>query len=170
MSADVTSAKIGPKLGKAVSSFEQANKQLLLEKDYASILSYDSNAGYISALNDFLGGAVSGSSISTKTGVRYDITYIPGGNMTSRFHHNNYCGTVNVSINPARGNVDAENYFYFGLFCDGSLRPKGGSQSWNNADGSTWKDQCRAGATPSAAGAQYCAGHIFENNMKVLYK
>ena len=57
---------------------------------------------------------------------------------------------------------------------DGSLQPAGSSflESINKKhSGYTsqhWKDNCPVGNKPT--GASYCAGHIFENNLKVLYR
>ena len=50
--------------------------------------------------------------------------------------------------------------FYFKLMNDGSLQPWGA--------GGEWKESCPIGAIPT--GLEYCAGHIFENGLKVLYK
>lgn len=186
LQADTVAAQIGPKLAKAVSSFEQANMALLDDQNVDDLS--DSNVltnatTYRNALTDFMkastdtyGNVASGNSdpvLIAKDGVVYLIEPINlagrAAAQISTTPHRNYIGRVDIDINGTnRPNAVGEDHFVFGLFGDGSLRPKGGSQSWNVTDNNTWTTRCAADATP--ADATYCAGHIFENNLKVLYK
>ena len=92
----------------------------------------------------------------------------------------------------------ATDTFRFSWWNDGSLRPQGGT-NWNggvivcskDSNGNCitdennndimeenardivggaeyWQTQCAKDAIPT--NPEYCAGHIFENNLKVLYK
>ena len=80
--------------------------------------------------------------------------------------HKQKIGYIYIHINGMQGHsLDGEDRFYFTLFNDGSLKPKG-AQGWGGEK--TWRTECPAGGIPDDY--SYCAGHIFENNLKVLYK
>ena len=123
----------------------------------------------------------------SKDGVSYEFkqdTTAIGGIDTSEPAYMQRIGDVVIDIDgPGHGkDLAATDKFYFSWWNDGSLRPKGainwngtaiagGADHWNN------DDTCPEGSEPSTttpaggvAPAEYCAGHIFENNLKVLYE
>ncbi|MCQ2744418.1 MAG: type II secretion system GspH family protein [bacterium] len=61
--------------------------------------------------------------------------------------------------------------FFFTMWCDGSLKAVG-TNGWDKgaptASAELWSSKCPANTAPTDA--KYCAGHIFENGLKVLYK
>lgn len=107
--------------------------------------------------------------------------------------------TIDINGDAGHGE-DGTDVFYFSWWNDGSLRPKGatnwdGGQDYDcefientttcktDEDGKNvptttvsdsesgrkhWKSQCNIGVSPTDA--KYCAGHVFENNLKVLYR
>ena len=184
--SNTQAAQIGPKLGKAVSMFEQASMALLSENDVDAISdAYSTASSFRTALEGHMKVADAGgvfvpaaialapplasTSIKTRDGVEYIFPSSLVTFSTSSNPSDNYLCDITIDINSANGTKTAgEDTFYFGLFDDGSLRPKGGKKSWNGTDNNTWSAKCAKDALPSDA--TYCAGHIFENNMKVLYK
>ena len=188
--SDTTSAQIGPKLAKAVSSFEQANQAMLNDNGVDSLDDgglANTQQLLVQNLQRYLKGASDGdNTFTTKDGISYIITIpvkasrtVPnpqdpphmqriGGNITG----------VIIDINGANQGPreSATDRFYFSLWNDGSLRPIGGT-NWNgeatSRSGGTlhWTTKCPVGAVPADEVArQCCTGHIFENNFKVLYK
>ena len=186
-------AQLGPKLGTAVANFEQANSTMLMDyqSDYVTDMGL-SISGYLKELVKYMKGASylgeakdsSGSSyyciqtrdasnicVSATEGDVFTVDNPPGG---ERLPHMVF--TVNgVSIETARTGYDA---FTFTFWNDGSLRPFGGTDFYGGEiDGGKaersggkhhWTTQCAINKVPKIT--KYCAGHIFENNMKVLYK
>ena len=106
---------------------------------------------------------------------------------------------VDINGNEAGPNRESVDRFTFSFWNDGSLRPKGATNweggakycEWDETtkackkDSSSndvmeensrdiqggahhWTTQCISDAAPEDA--EFCAGHIFENNLKVLYK
>ena len=135
---------------------------------------------YIPALRNHLNIDENGI---TKDGIRY--TFRSGATQL------NMSGYVDIDINGLAGpNIDATDIFHFTLWNDGTLIPQGAT-NWeggryiqvetgddrmhgtiNNLDrpggNRHWETQCPRGAIPP--NPAFCAGHIFANNMKVLYK
>ena len=174
LTANTQTAKIGPKLAKAVSSFEQANEALLSANsvDAVSDIEYDDASAYFNALTNYIKGTVISSSGSVTLMTHDNTAYIIGSisaPTTTNAPHKNKIGSIVVNINPnAEISEQGTNLFNFTLWDDGSLRPQG-AREWNGDSGDvTWKDKCPKDAKPTAP--EYCAGHIFENNLKVLYK
>lgn len=190
-------AKIGPALATAVSNFEQANAAMLqangvekISKAVAakrgiSSIHTISPDDYCNKLSDYLkfsnttGGIIGNeATILTKNGVSYKVSFFPAEVLNKQnaniganpVPHKILMGGVTIDINGpnAKPNQDGVDKFYFGMFEDGSLRPKGGHQSWNNTDDKYWDTECATGAEP--VDASYCAGSIFENNLKVMYE
>ena len=70
-------------------------------------------------------------------------------------------------------NSVANDIFHFTFWNDGSVRAKGAT-NWNGEDDSNygkknhWASGCKANESPSDR--TLCAGHIFENDLKILYK
>ena len=185
---NTTNAQIGPKLAKAVSTFEQANESLLSSMSSDSL----SDAGlindpdvYIRNLRNFL----------KITSLRGDNTFVTKDNMVFQIVFNDEddldewaglpvyrqeVGNVIVCLNVRKENEDewlwGTDTFAFSFWNDGSLRPWGGT-NWNeeatSADGGIlhWKTLCPInGVAPAGEDAAFCTGHIFENNLRVLYE
>lgn len=187
---NTTSAQIGPKLAKAVSVFEQANEALLNENSVDKLSETNflvDSATYGAQLSRFLKITPNADgSFFSKDGMTYTFT-ISNANPLNDISHRQRIGDVTIDINGSSlPNLSATDIFYFSWWNDGSLRPKGGT-NWNGgaaqdkdeggqAIGNTdsvggsehWSAKCAANAIPS--GEDYCAGHVFENNFKVLYK
>ena len=125
-------------------------------------------AAYTTGLSNHLKATANGQTLRTKDNVSYLITIANNAGAAGQPPHRRYRGTVLVDIN-ASNNVSTagEDAFWFGLFDDGSLRPKGHTD-WQGGADTSWTVNCPANAVPT--NASYCAGHIFDNNMKVLYK
>lgn len=186
---DTTSAQIGPKLAKAVAVFEQANQVMLNDSSVDAIteaITFNPNNSaqtaqtYLDNLSNYLKGSVDNEpTITTKDG----IVFCPGEwrnpNNLQQPPHRQHIGTVWVDINGDGANngpnLEGTDRFTFALYNDGSLRPKG-SANWNNlansAEGGTqhWSNanNCPLNVVPTDP--TYCAGHIFENNLKVFYR
>lgn len=154
---------------------------------------------YTGELEKYLKGSASGTSFNAKDGVKYTFTKeAKDPTNTTDPAHKQKIGTVKIDINgDAKPDADATDVFYFSFWNDGSVRPKGGT-NWNGGsaqdtktceegeegctagqplgasdrDGGSehWKTQCKKDAAPTDTAATYCAGHIFENNLKVFYK
>lgn len=206
---NTTTAQIGPKLAKAVSVFEQANEALLNDSavDKLSETGYTSTGNsYGNALCNYLKITNTGANtFLSKDGIKYSISANNTPSPVGRSAHAQRIGDITIDINGnSNPNTSATDIFYFSLWNDGSLRPKG-SINWNggvdndmenctaseiaanatycNDDGKKaigakdrdggsehWKTKCAINSIPSATGAEYCAGHVFENNLKVRYK
>lgn len=168
---NATDAKIGPSLAKAVSVFDQANKALLEENEVEAVTDIiegiDTKEGideYWMKLSDYMifkGGE--SSEKYSEEGFSYFIDFNSGIMVTA--DANPHLQVINESVvidingkNPP--NELGVDQFYFKLMNDGSLQPWGA--------GGEWKENCPIDAIPTAL--EYCAGHIFENGLKVLYK
>jgi len=181
---NAANAKIGPKLGKAVSMYEQANEMMLNQRGSDSIrqCGFANVDAYLNALRDnikatapetiasIMGGNF--RAIKSKDGTAYLVEFaaVPVINDPIR-PSQNFIGHVQIDINgSAPPNAVGEDHFIFGLFDDGSLRPKG-HPDWEGGNDNSWTDMCPADAAPANANAaSYCAGHIFDNGLKVLYR
>ena len=186
-------AKIGPKLAKARAVFEQAALAVLDDAQVDALSdalvtcsddatttqalipnsSSGSNNDEIACFWYNMGHHMKGSiSISNQTvfdstdGVSYLVVMLgqPG---TGLYAHQKQVGNLIIDINGLNNLPDANgrDFFYFQIRNDGSLMPWGSSQG--SAD-NAWTIKCKADEVPE--NAAYCAGHIFENNLKVLYK
>lgn len=192
--SDVTSAQIGPKLAKAVSTFDQANEALLNANNVERITDLFGNdeGRYATVLQDHLKvnnysgndvwGELGGCNQDTevladspvllsKDGIIYKIHLHRAGD-GARLPHKDLIGTVLIDINGASApNALAEDWFMFTLFNDGSLRPMGGA-NWSEGDEQcNWQAAGDRGCQPDTVPGrpEACAGHIFENNLRVLY-
>lgn len=197
--ADTTSAQIGPKLAKASATFAQANQALLHDLNLDSFVTKDGKLYYSSAeeyMNDLsnhmkivpfktLDYLPSVSVVGPLTefnndncglsndGMLFCIVidrYLSNNDPTLPKHRQNI-GSVYVDIDAGKGaNQAATDVFPFVLSADGSLKPAGAT-NWDNSGyyyQGTWREHCAAGELPLNPAA--CTGHIFENNLKVLYK
>ncbi len=170
---DTTSAQIGPKLAKAVSMFEQANEAMLNANSVDTLSDaglLGSTATYSGELAKYLKGTTSGTtSFLTKDGMLYtfSITAASPANSSDPGHLQRI-GDVTVDINGnSKPNIDGTDKFYFSWWNDGSLRPKGAT-NWGGND--TWTTKCPKAESGTVADYTFCAGHVFENNLKVLYR
>ena len=181
LTANTSDAQIGPKLAKAVSTFEQANIAMLnvLGTDAITDAVGNDIDAYWSNLSNHLKGTSYNGDYIAKDGT----TYCTG---TWEFPvnpieppHRQYLGRVWMDINggevaPNREGIDR---FTFAIYNDGSLRPKGGT-NWDNTANSLpngnehWTTKCPIASTlpEDWEEAGYCTGHIFENNFKVFYE
>lgn len=188
---DTTSAQIGPKLAKAVSMFEQANEAILNEHSVDTLTDANlltSVTTYTGELGRHLKGTVSEENdFLSKDGMLYKFKIgDPPDNPTAPGHMQKV-GDVTVDINgSSKPNADGTDIFYFSWWNDGSLRPKGAT-NWNGlATSSTmpnyslstqlisssehWGTKCPRAENGNVSDYKYCAGHVFENNLKVLYR
>ena len=177
---NTTEAQIGPKLAKAVSSFEQANETLLNDSSVDTLSDarlLDNIGTYTDELSKHFKISYDGIGYRTKDGISYSFTL--GSVNTSTNYvpaYKQHVGNVTIDINGTnKPNIDGTDRFHFSWWNDGSLRAQGalnwdgtaksnlgGDTHWSNAN------NCPKDTTPTDA--TYCAGHIFENNLKVLYK
>jgi prepilin-type N-terminal cleavage/methylation domain-containing protein len=197
---DTTSAQIGPKLAKAVSAFEQANTTLLSERSVDSLTDANvltDAATYFNSLDDYLkfSRLDDAFEILSKDGMIYRFEYIGQPGNTAAPAYMQRIGNVWIDINgESAPNRSATDQFAFSWWNDGSLRPWGAT-NWNggadaecveeNEDncsevgaqfGATdrrggtdhWTVQCPVDEAP--VDSDFCAGHIFENNLRVLYR
>lgn len=184
--ANTQNAKIGPKLSKAVSVFEQATRAVLDDAQSDSLNSSQvkcsNSATTLSQLTSNsacffynLGHHIKGSYNSTSNtftgtdGTSYTISSFTTSASGLYAHEVQIAAPVIIDINGATTNPNsaARDQFYFYLMDDGSLRPYGGSQE---ATTLRWQTLCPKNATPAAANRPYCTGHVLENNLKVEYK
>ena len=166
---NTSTGKIGPTLAKAVASFERANKSLLAEKS-ADALSdtgvTSSGSNYFVALAQHFNGTLTDSNtiITTKDGVGYQLRNSATFPLASNSANpsGTRLGYLLIDINGFENspNADASDRFYFDIQDDGSLLP------WGRGD--AYKTSCPNGAIPT--NATMCAGSIFANNLKVMYK
>ena len=177
---DTTSAQIGPKLAKAVSSFEQANESLLNANSVDTL----SDAGLLTNVNTYANAlsrhfkiSQSGNTYLSKDGMQYTFS-ITNNNPANAADpgHMQRIGDVTIDINStSRPNIAGTDRFTFSWWNDGSLRPKGGT-NWNGAASSAvnaaehWGQKCKLAEQGAVTDYTYCAGHVFENNLKVLYR
>lgn len=175
--SNTTDAQIGPKLAKAASAFEQANEALLNAEsvDTLSDARLLTSAGtYIDALSRHMKINPRDDQVSftSKDGFLYSINITDPNPANPQLPaYRQRIGNVVIDINVANGQtINATDTFYFSFWNDGSLRPQGGT-NWIEsrlAANTHWSVECPIGAVPTNTRA--CAGHIFENNLKVLYK
>lgn len=185
LQTDIVQRQIGPKLAKAVSTFEQASEALLNERMSDSLIDADivstaaSNStgnDLASNLTDFMKASSDGATVTAKDGTYYQIT-INNGNTSYKQPHNNLVGSVLIDIDGNAKGADslAEDRFRFSLYDDGSLRAYG-SANYLGSKGTTttttpWLNNCDKTHSPNTnAKKEACTGYIFENNLKADYK
>ena len=181
---NTTESQIGPKLAKAASAFEQANKSLLANEEVDSLTDarvLDTVDGYFDELSKYLKVSEARSDwYATKEGIVYNVTTVELDSETLDSPADQQkIGIVGICLDSTilEGNLKpGYNTFYFSWWNDGSLRPVGGT-NWNGLETSAkgaaehWMTKCPVGKFPASNNDyQYCTGHIFENNLKVLYK
>ncbi len=178
LTQSTTTAQIGPKLAKAVSAFEQANKLLLkdgdvdLLSDTGVLETYDR---YADALSNHMKTTFDGTNIVSKDGIGYVVSISNSSPSNTQIPaHKQFVGSVTIDINGpnVKPNASGTDVFNFSFWNDGSLRPKGATHWFGEGavagEDYHWTVKCPSGAIPEDP--DFCAGHIFENNLKVLYK
>ena len=168
-------AKVGPKLVKGASNFQQANKALLASKNADKL--YD--AGYFGESELDYGSDLSNFIDITQSiddpefyigsdGIGYKWI-IEGNPDETKAARKQLIGSVIIDINGTSGaNESAIDQFWFSFWNDGSIRPYGGTNfDENNSEETHWKTLCPIGNIPTSP--DHCAGHIFENNYKIEY-
>lgn len=180
--ANTATAKIGPKLAKAVTSWENANKAYLYDHGVDSISStgdYERNGAdpstYLDHLTDHLkGNVINVNNLRTLDNINYQIQQANDGESNTDVPHKNKIANLEININPRDNAVVGTDIFYFTLWDDGSLRPWGAfnfNGSGNNtAAGNVWTARCPNGGSIGSEARSYCAGSIFANDLKVRYK
>lgn len=188
---DTQGAQVGPRLGKAVAMFEQANMTMLndLSVDRLSDTGLTNNTNdYVNSLSNYL--RITRISNSNKYNlarnddtVFQDITEIGTFNSGDQWmvkdgtvYSINIRSIINrgalvyIDINGRTGpNLIGTDVFAFYLLNDGSLDPFGGAESANrHGNVGDWQTYCATNSTPRDYYA--CAASIFENNMKVVYQ
>lgn len=182
--------QIGPKLTKTVAMFEQANTALLTAKGVDNLLdttmvqtSANNDDSYANQLTNHLKATITSDTIGTlppgfssknlhATILTNDgsiLAIYPGTATTNNGKpaYKQIIGSVIIDINGVRAGTQkaGEDVFAFTWWADGSLKPYGGTGADSGYD---WTKSCKENAVPTDSWA--CAGHIFENNFKVLYK
>ena len=185
-------AQIGPKLATAVSNFEQANQALLNDYQVDSLsdtgLLESENFNYATELVKYLKGSADTSdtrkhSITTNNRIRYALYPMVGIDSANEDEQPVPAHMQRISLegNPPGILIDfandnnASGNYWFSLWNDGSLRPMG-STGWDgtpeSVSGGTrhWshENNCPNDQTPK--NPNYCAGSIFENNLRVRYR
>ena len=131
----------------------------------------------------YLKGSRNGIGFLTSNGVSYDCVG-PVAAPSDVIY-----GQCSIDINGTQGpNEDARDIFYFLLIEDGTLVPWGSNlastkyseqmksmatvyaRRWDDAAGACNKNTRPSSASANGDGAKLCAGHIFENGLKVEYK
>ena len=179
--SNTTDAQIGPKLAKAVSAFEQANEALLNDKSSDTLTDarlLTSTQNYINELSRFMKITSTGNNtFISKDGFEYTLSANlantpPNNPQAPAYQQRISTSDVIIDIDGPNAGRDqaATDLFYFTFWNDGSLRPYGGTNYLGTNNASNWQTFCPIGPTPNNADLRMCAGHIFENNLKVLYK
>lgn len=171
---DTTTAQIGPKLAKAVSAFEQANEAMLNDLGADTLTDAGVLADYGTTLSKYIKATTSNARyITSKDNIKYYFQdFTTAGINTSLPAYQQKLGYIYIDINAdTKPNTSGTDRFYFSIWNDGSLRPKGGVNWDGSGDNAvSWKDKCRLAEEGVVEEYEYCAGHIFENNLKVLYR
>lgn len=177
-----TETQIGPKLAKAVSAFEQANANLLSEKGAASLSEarlVDENdpTEYYDELSKYLKISKLGTGYYvSKDGVRYIGQPSGGIQNPDAPPHKQMIGLMAIAFDDSviKGTFkNGYNTFHFAWMNDGTLTPRGAT-GWDGTSASAyggpehWTTKCPVGVAPTDP--IYCTGHIFENDLRVLYK
>ncbi len=181
---DSANAQIGPTLAKIVSTLEQANLAIINGQTSQNRQVLDSLSD-INSVNDYvtaLSGQISGSTIENNWGPN-DTLRMKGGSTVSfdvvnanglYNGRNGYRGSyaiADVDLHKrSQGNaVEGTDLFHFIVDANGSVLPVGGQvlNQLNDRRFRLWNVTCLSNDPNTRQG---CAGSIFENNMKVIYR
>ena len=111
---------------------------------------------------------VSSILFKTKDGTLYAVKVTNNNVRRNELPNTQKIGFVHIDVNGYDSpNKIGKDVFAFTLWNDGSIRPIG-STNWNGgANDQSWRGQCDANGVTDG---MYCAGSIFENDMKVIYE
>lgn len=182
-------AKVGPRLAKAVAGFEQANIAILDDAQADALTgttllnSVDTYFG-ANGLQTHMKGSYRAPRFYSADGVSYCLSSLArtatgNGNCSGGFDTNGnnirpHLNPVTMNTNGVLIDIDGDNgpntlardQFVFQMMDDGSLRPWGGS--WETNNDNRWTTNCRENTT--VVRPAICAGHVMENGLKVEYK
>ena len=191
-------AKVGPRLAKAVAAFEQANIAILNDEqaDELSATDYiESPEVYFrDALSTHMKGSYDSDNVQfiSADGITYQIvgvsrnetdankelhsTTVWGGSSGSLPHLAAITRLSGKGVSALMIDIDANNgpnsagrdRFFFQMMDDGSLRPWGGS--WDTNEEYQWQKACPKSSNGTVIYPYLCAGHVMENGLKVEYK
>jgi len=191
-------AKVGPRLAKAVAAFEQANIAILEDNQAdaltATELLTDADTYFgPTGLQTHMKGSYNtdNHTFYSADGSAYCVARISNPNITGTCFSDNEAFSdglqnefphlsmvtdsyqrraIMIDIDGDNGpNTPARDRFFFQLMDNGSLRPYGGS--WDTNQNRRWETACPKNSKPPRPnGYIYCAGHVMENGLKVEYK
>ena len=148
----------------------KALQQAALRQKITDIV-YENKKEYVDNLSTYIKSShVSDLTLTTKDNISYEFL---GENMGTYTENNQErFASVWIRLKPD-ANKNGYDKFRFEFVTDGSLIPYGstgidGEDSSKPFGTNHWTTKCPADKKPSDP--TYCAGHIFENNLKVLYK
>ena len=161
-----TNAQIGPKLAKGVASFEQGVQSMLNDNRVDTVVDAGlfGNANFMSELSKYIKIQNTSVGWQSKDGISYNLTFKAAAPAnTTEPPHKQIIADLTMDINgDGKPNALAGDQFMFEVYNDGSLVPYGTASGDTN-----WTTTCPKDGKPT--NSSYCAAHIFENNLKVLY-
>jgi prepilin-type N-terminal cleavage/methylation domain-containing protein len=187
--AGIQKRKIGPKLAKAVSVFEQATQAVLddaqsdsisgamvkCSDDATALAPLTSDGCFTYHLGHHMKGSGNGWEFESADGVLYSLggfsapTLFPSGGTATIYPHENKINEMKLNLKPNGRGMEGYEVFVFNIMDDGTLIPFGSSrgpddQIWSQ-DGNCPRDPENRPGKP-----ELCAGHVLENNLRVDYK
>ena len=135
LNTNIIGSEAGPKLMKAVSVLEQANRQLLADKNVSRLSLTDTRTtNYTTALADYITMTqVDANGFTTRDGISYTFENTTGGDITpQRNPANDFYRNVQININSNQPNPRAgRDLFFVTLFNNGSILPVGVAGSFD---------------------------------------
>ena len=153
--------------------------ELLTNHLKASEADTHSVTGGGSSCSGLIGSFENGIGLKTKDGVLYSLNFSNNIDTDEETPaHKKTIGTVYIDINgDSKPNIAGTDVFAFSWWADGSLKPAGADAlSTTDTSGSncSYKNACphadSDGNYQTVTDYWACAGHIFENNLKVQYE
>ena len=104
----------------------------------------------------------------TKDGIHFTMFKQEYDNEGQRQPHKIRYGTLFVDINGVKTspNTYGRDVFAFAIYADGSLRPVGSNNWFEGNNACNWQEDCNDTIVQGYA----CTGHIFDNDLKILYR
>ena len=135
LNTNIIGSEAGPKLMKAVSVLEQANRQLLADKNVSRLSLTDTRTtNYTTALADYITMTqVDANGFTTRDGISYTFENTTGEDITpQRNPANDFYRNVQININSNQPNPRAgRDLFFVTLFNNGSILPVGAAGSFD---------------------------------------
>jgi len=162
---------ITPAFADGIDMSDYVNKaNFVVNKDLLNALNLDKYTREVMDPTASSTALINGAKFISNDGVLYTIgiNQVPESNNPS---HGQRLGYVHIDINGlSEPNAIGKDVFVFTLWNDGSIRPLGsiGSLGGGEGDDQLWPSHCDA--TTITDGGVFCAGSIFENNLKVIYQ